>query len=127
MRPFEIIFKNVGEIRHGSPYNIAELVHTGPKYIKLKAHNSWQDKLSWSPNGNFVALVKWEHNNSDPCFLLILVDSKTGVEINSTRIEGCCEKIRLSNDLVVKYKSFTLLSENNSKKEYGIKDGEYRF
>jgi len=127
MKPFEIKFKHISEIRHGSPYNIAELTHTPYRNINLKANNDWQDKQSWSPNGNYVALVKWDQIKGYPGFIVILLDTNSGEMNESNRIQGCCDKIILDNDLYVKYQTFTLISLNNEEKKYGLKKGQIKF
>ena len=126
MRPFEITFKYISEIRHGSPYNLVELTHTAYKNIILKAHNDWQDKQSWTQKGDYVALVKWDFVNTDPGFIVILIDTNSGEMTESIRVQGCCEKIILSNDLKVNYQTFTLISENNEEKKYGLKEGNIK-
>jgi hypothetical protein len=123
MKPFEIKFKHISEIRHGSPYNLVELTHTACRNINIKAHNDWQDKQSWSSNGNYVALVKWDFVNEDPGFIVILLETNSGKMTQSSRIKGCCEKITISNDLFINYQTFTLISDNKERKEYGLKEG----
>lgn len=126
MRPFEITFKHISEIRHGSPYNLVELTHTAHRNISLKTNNDWQDKLSWSPNAEYLALVKWDFVKEEPGFIIILLDTNSGEITESARIQGCCEKIILGNDLSVNYKTFTLLSENNEENTFGLKEGIIR-
>jgi hypothetical protein len=126
MKPFEIKYKHISEIRHGSPYSLVELTHTAYKNINLKAHNDWQDKQSWTQNGDYVALVKWDFVNSDPGFIVILLDTNSGEMTESSRVQGCCDKIILGNDLCVSYQAFTLISENNEEKKYGLKEGKIK-
>ena len=126
MKPFEIKFKHIGEIRHGSPYNLVELSHNANIKINLKANDDWQDKQSWTRSGDFVALVKWNFIKGEPGFIIILLDANTGKITKSSRILGCCHKIRLSNDLCLKYQTYTLISEKNEEKKYGLKDGNIK-
>ena len=126
MKPFEIKYKRIGEIRHGSPYNLVELSHTANRRINLKVHDDWQDKQSWTRSGDFVALVKWNFNNGEPGFVIILLEANTGKITESSRIQGCCHKIRLANDLCLKYQTYTLISEKNEEKKYGLKDGSIK-
>jgi len=126
MKPFEIKYKLIGEIRHGSPYNLVELYHTANKNINLKANDDWQDKQSWSRNGDFVALVKWKFIKGEPGFIIILLNTNTGEITKSSRIQGCCNKIKLTNDLSLKYQTFTLVSEGNEETKYGLKDGNIK-
>ena len=122
MKPFKITFKYIKEIWHGSPYNTADLIHTNYKNIKLETNNDWQDKFSWSPNNEFLALVKWKIIKADPGFSIILLNTKTGEMTESPRIRGCCESIDLDDDLFVTYEIFTLIDEGNQKKKYGLKN-----
>ncbi len=126
MKPFEIKFKHISEIRHGSPYNLVELSHNANIKIKLKANDDWQDKQSWTRGGDFVALVKWNFINGEPGFIIILLDANTGEITKSSSILGCCHKIILSNDLCLKYQTYTLISEKNEEKKYGLKDGSMK-
>ena len=127
MKPFEIKFKHISEIRHGSPYNLVELTHTAYKNLNLKSHNDWQDKQSWTSKGDYVALVKWDFVNSDPGFIVILLDTNSGEMTESRRVQGCCDKIILGDDLCVNYQTFTLISDNNEEKKYGLKEGKSIF
>jgi len=122
MKPFKITFKNSKEIWHGSPYNRADLIHTNYKNIKLGTNNDWQDKFSWSPNNEFLALVKWEIIDADPGFSIMLLNTKTGEMTETSRILGCCESIDLDDDLLVTYEVFTLINEDNKQKQYGLKN-----
>ena len=126
MKPFEIKFKHISEIRHGSPYNLVELSHNANIKIKLKTNDDWQDKQSWTRSGDFVALVKWNFINGEPGFIIILLDANTGEITKSSSILGCCHNIRLSNDLCLKYQTYTLISEKNEEKKYGLKDGSMK-
>jgi hypothetical protein len=123
MKPFEIKFKYISEIRNGSPYNLVELTHNADREVDLKANDDWQDRQSWTRNGDFVALVKWNFINGEPGFLIILLDTNKGEITKSNRIQGCCHKIRLKNDLCLSYQTFTLVSEKNEEKKYGLKNG----
>jgi hypothetical protein len=122
MKPFKIKFKNCTEIWHGSPYNRADLIHTYHKNIKLDYNNDWQDKISWSPNNEFLVLVRWKIIEADPGFSIILLNTKTGEMTESKRIRGCCESINLNDDLFVNYEIFTLIDEGNQKIKYGLKN-----
>ncbi|MCB0381539.1 MAG: hypothetical protein KDD24_09800 [Flavobacteriales bacterium] len=126
MRPFQIKYKNIGEIRHGSPYNLADIVIIGTIKFSIEKNNSWQDKCSWSRDGNNVALVKWKHIKSEPGFIIIVINSHTGKQLHSNWIQGCCHKVRLRNDLTIYYETFTLISEQNGKKVYGLKSNEIK-
>jgi len=124
MKSFQIKYKHISEIRHGSPYNLAELEIVGENRIKIEPNNSWQDKHSWSKNGKYVAQIKWDFENNAPGFRVIIIDTATGGKLQSDWIQGCCHKLRLRNDLSIYYETFTLISENMKKKIYGLKSNE---
>jgi len=120
MKPFEIKFDIIGEIRHGSPYNLAELNIIGKSDFIIKRNNDWQNIQSWTKDYKYLALVKWDLKNSDPGFKVILFDSKKGQLKKTDRISGCCNKIKLEKELNIACEIFTLTSQPNEKKEYGI-------
>ncbi len=124
MRPFQIKHNNISEIRHGSPYNLAEVEIVGKTKFSIEKNNGWQDKYSWSRDGKNVALVKWEHIDSEPGFIIVVINSSTGEQLHSNWIQGCCHTVRLRNDLSIYYETFTLISEQNEKKTYGLKSNE---
>lgn len=120
MRPFKIKYEIISEIRHGSPYNLAELKIIGNSDFKINSNNDWQNIQAWSKDNRHFALVKWETKNSEPGFRVILFNSKQGKLIETERIAGCCNKLKLDNELNFEIEIFTLTSKSNEKKQYGI-------
>ena len=125
MKPFQIKYKVISEIRHGSPYNIAELEIIGNSNFTIERNNNWQDKHSWSNSGDYFAQVKWELGNNEPGFKIILFHSEKGKIMETKRILGCCNKVKLTEDLDIVYETFTLISMKN-KKVYGIEKGRVK-
>jgi len=48
------------------------------------------------------------------------------VQLNTDWIKGCCDSVRLRNDLSIYCETFTLISEQNEKKIYGLKSDEIK-
>jgi hypothetical protein len=120
MKPFEIEFDIIGEIRHGSAYNLAELNIVGKSDFKIKRNNDWQNIQSWTKDYKYFAVVKWDIKNSEPGFRVILFDSKNGQLEKTDRISGCCNKIKFAKELNIDCEIFTLTSQPFKKREYGI-------
>ena len=120
MKPFEIEFNIISEIRHGSPYNLAELNVIGKSDFKIKRNNDWQNIQTWTKDYKYFALVQWDLKNNEPGFRVILFDSKKGQLKKTDRISGCCNKIKLDSELNVDCEIFTLTSQPTEKKEFGI-------
>ena len=120
MKPFEIKFNIISEIRHGSPYSLAELNVSGKFDFTINQSNDWQNIQSWTKDFQYFALVKWDFKNSEPGFRIVLFDSNKGELKKTDRISGCCNKIKLDKDLNIDCEIFTLISKPTEKKEYGI-------
>ena len=122
MKPFQIKYKNKQEIRHGSPYNIAEIEIDENLNFQIDFNDGWQDKHAWSKDSKYLALVKWEIIDSEPGFVIVLIDIVNGEQIISKRIDGCCNKIRLRNDLSIYYESYTTISNE----KFGLINNEIK-
>ena len=120
MKPFEIEFDIISEIRHGSPYNLAELNIIGKADFKIKRNNDWQNIQAWTEDYKYFALIKWDLRNNEPGFNVILFDSKKGQLKKTDRISGCCNKLKLDTELNIICEIFKLISKPTDKKEYGI-------
>ena len=120
MNPFEIKFDIIGEIRNGSPYNLAELNIIGKPDFIIKKNNDWQNIQSWTKDYKYFILVKWDLKNNEPSFRVILFDSKKGQLKKTDRISGCCNTIKLNNDLNIDCEIFTIISKPTEKNEFGI-------
>ena len=114
--PVHIRFKVISEIRHGSPYNITHLIIDGDFPFNINKEEAWQDKFSWSTNKNSLALIKWELLENEPGFKILTYDFDKNKLYQSNRIIGCCNKIRLKNNLNSKYEVYKLING----KEFGL-------
>jgi hypothetical protein len=85
-------FKDVGEIRMGSPYNSCRLVLTGTKVPELP-ETDWQDRAAYSPRKRFLGLVRWDTRGNTPGFRIFTIDSRKGACTASRRIRGLCKRI----------------------------------
>ena len=93
-RPFSLRLKNVDEIRMGSPYRSCEIEIIGFAKFNLPRY-MWQDKYAWSDDSKSLVLVKWNYENNEPSFHLVLINTETGEMIESPKIFG------LPNDLSI--------------------------
>lgn len=124
MKPFQIKYKIISEIRHGSPYKVAEIETIGRCNFELKRFNDWQDIHSWSTDDKYLAQVKWDIEHNEPGFRIVLFDSELGQVMQTDRVVGCCHKIRLDNNVDIQYETFTLTSKADEKKQFGIIKGK---
>lgn len=85
-------FKDVGEIRMGSPYSICRLELSGGKIPELP-ETDWQDRRAYSPDKRFLGLVRWDTPGNEPGFRIFTIDSARGTHTVSRRIKGCCVKL----------------------------------
>lgn len=120
MKPFEIEFDIISEIRHGSLYNVASVSIIGNSNFRINPNNSWQDIQAWSDNSQYFALVNWDFKDSDPGFRVHIFDTRSGELIETDRISGCCHSLEIDNELNLDVEIFTLISKPNEKKQYGV-------
>lgn len=120
MRPFEIKFDTISEIRHGSPYNVARVSIIGDANFKIIPNNHWQDIQAWSDNSQYLALVNWDFIESNPGFRVHLFDTQSGELIKTDRIKGCCHSLKIDNELNLDMEIFDFNSEPTRKKLYRI-------
>lgn len=120
IKPFDIEINIISEIRHGSPYNVAELKIIGKPGFKIKRNNDWQNIQAWTDDNKYLALIKWDITLNEPGFRIALFDSMKGLLKKTDRIPGCCNTIKLNAELNIECEIFTLISKPNEEKEYGI-------
>lgn len=87
-----VIFRNIREIRMGSPYNVCEVEFCGDWLPPLDDHD-WQDIKAESPDGRYLALVQWDSRGNSPGFHVVRIDSKRRRLHRTKRIEGVCVKL----------------------------------
>lgn len=70
-----VSFSNKQEIRHGSPYMMAELHITG---IELDLpNNEWQDKYAISNDEKWLVLVNFDLSDNTPGFVFYIINLKS--------------------------------------------------
>ncbi len=85
-------FDNLGEVRMGSPYNLATLRIDGSWNPGLR-ETDWQDIHAHSESGRYHALVRWDYLDGAPGFRLFLLDAQKKKVFKSDRMEGCCSSV----------------------------------
>jgi hypothetical protein len=75
------VFKNIEEIRMGSPYNVCDLELKG-KWVPDLPEYEWQDLFAKSQNNRDLALVAWDIEKNNPGFKLIIIDLKNKNQSN---------------------------------------------
>ncbi|HCR69918.1 MAG TPA: hypothetical protein DIW23_00610 [Anaerolineae bacterium] len=88
----KVAFKNVMEIRMGAPFNGADLELTG-SWIPDLPQGGWQDLTACSSDKRYVGLVRWEHLEGSPNFVVYTIDTKRKDFTKADRVAGCCKKI----------------------------------
>lgn len=97
---YRIRFKNVCEVRMGSPYNIAEPELVG-QFVPDLSQFDFQDKSSISISGDRVAISQWAIEENDPGFIIWCISGKKRTVWKSPRFRGICEALSfVSEDLV---------------------------
>ena len=89
----KIKFNIISEIRHGSPYNLAELIIEGNEQLKINKTDNWQDVIAWSKDRKNFALVQWNTDQGEPSFNIFLFDSINGLTKVFNDIIGCCHEL----------------------------------
>ncbi|MFZ2494076.1 MAG: hypothetical protein WA208_21555 [Thermoanaerobaculia bacterium] len=88
----DVEFLDCSEIRMGSPFNVCRLqLQLG--WSPDLPNDDWQDLAAESPDGRFIALVRWEVRSNDPGFIIFTLDNVEQRVDRSERHAGCCERI----------------------------------
>lgn len=85
-------FRNVREIRMGSPYRVCAIAFEGDWIPPLPA-DDWQDLRAASPDGRHLALVRWNTEGNVPGFHVVRIDTKMRTFHKTRRILGLCKRI----------------------------------
>jgi hypothetical protein len=88
----KVTFRNLQEIRMGSPYNVAELVLEG-RWTPNLPKEDWQDTTSQSEDGRYVGLVAWDTLDNNPGFRVYTIDTVERTFACTKRILGCCQEL----------------------------------
>mgnify|MGYP006305371023 CR=1 FL=1 len=87
-----IKFKNIREIRMGSPYQVCEISFKG-EWIPPLPDYDWQDIKAISPDKNQIALVRWNTLGNIPGFHIIRINVEKKSYHKTRKIIGICKKI----------------------------------
>jgi len=85
-----VTFKNIREIRMGSPYNVCDASFTG-NWIPPLSTNDWQNIKAVSPDKQKMALVLWNTAGNYPGFHIVRIDVKNKKYHKTKRIYGICK------------------------------------
>jgi hypothetical protein len=102
-RPFEVLIKNVDEIRMGSPYNSCTIIL--PDIYSALPHNGWQDLYAWSEDSSILVLIKWAFEDIHPGFQFCIIDAESGFWHFGEIIQGMANSITVA-DRKIKYTKF---------------------
>ena len=94
---YQLKFVNPGEIRMGSPFNIADIELSGDFVPKLDGFE-FQDKGCVNVSGDKVLLVQWVIEKNEPGFKIWLVSAVDKTIRITDRFSGCCEGVRFLNN-----------------------------
>jgi len=86
-------FDDCTEIRMGSPFRLCRLRLDGSWIPPVPNDLGWQNLSATSPNGRFVALVRWDHVANNPGFRILTVDCRDHTVQTTERTPGCCESL----------------------------------
>lgn len=103
---YELEFRNISEVRMGSPYNVADVCLKGP-FVPDLTDFSFQDIGVISSDGHTACLVQWETSNNEPGFRIWKIDSNSEIISRSNMIKGCCTSLLLLNDNKIKTSFYT--------------------
>lgn len=91
------VVENPVEIRMGSPFRFGKVRFTGEWQPQIPAPTFIQDLISYSQDGQVLALVQGANNRSNGeiglAFHILLIDSKTREVLISGLIDGGCEQL----------------------------------
>lgn len=93
---YNLKFKNITEVRMGSPFNIAEVELTG-NYIPDFSQFTFQDIGLIDPSEDLAYLVQWDIQNNQPGFRVWRISSTKRNIYKTDRFDGCCKKLTLND------------------------------
>ncbi len=93
-------FRNHGEIRMGSPFNLYSIKLNGEWVPDLPKHG-WQNTHAKIPDSRYLVLTSWETTGNIPGFYFVLVDTVKKSYVRSEVFSGCCTKLEWMDDGVL--------------------------
>lgn len=91
---YNLAFKNICEIRMGSPFNVAEVVLSG-EYVPDLSSFTFQDIGLVDSKEGVVYLVQWEIEHNVPGFRIWRISSVEQKVYKTDKLNGCCKKMTL--------------------------------
>jgi hypothetical protein len=85
-------FRNIREIRMGSPFNLCEIKIIANWVPGLPAVD-WQNLSASREDERALALVYWDTLGNLPGFRIYAIDIASQTTVVSERYPGCCQKI----------------------------------
>jgi hypothetical protein len=89
------IFSEQSEIRMGSRFNHAYLDLEGD-WVPDLPRDGWQDLYAYSGDGKILALIRWETEDNEPGFRVVMIDLQRKTVEETERIPGCCRTLEWS-------------------------------
>jgi hypothetical protein len=86
-------FDDCEEVRMGSRFQACRLRLEGSWIPPVPNDEDWQNLSATSPDGRFVALVRWDVGGNEPGFRILTVDCRDRAVQTTERILGCCESV----------------------------------
>lgn len=101
----KVRFRNVREIRMGSPFNICE-IGFNREWSPDLPKTDWQDLCVKREDGSAVALVRWDTPGNQPGFRIYVLEASSRSMAISDRFLGCCEELWWEGPHRVAWKAF---------------------
>lgn len=122
MKPIKVRFLGRQEIRMGSPYSVCRASLSGDWVPRLTDDGEgFQDIKAWSPDSQFLALIRWNISSSnEPGFNIIVVSLSDQTIQQSRRRKGCCRSLAWEGGKFV-YTAFTEARGSFIPSRYGPK------
>jgi hypothetical protein len=93
----KVKFRNHGEIRMGSPYNLYSIKLDG-EWVPDLPKDGWQNTHARSPGGRYLILTAWDTTDNKPGFYFILIDALKRSYLRTDVFRGCCTKLEWMED-----------------------------
>ena len=89
---YSIGFKDLGEIRMGSPYHVAKPIITGDFVPDLSGY-SFQDVSTVSSDGKDLYLVFWDLHDNSPAFRVLWLSEEERRTRTSEWVPAACREL----------------------------------
>ena len=106
-------FRNRGEIRMGSPFNLYSIKLEG-EWVPDLPKDDWQNTHTRSPDGRYLVLTSWETTGNWPGFYLVLIDTAKKSYVRTDVFNGCCTKLEWVGDDIL-WEAWSIDGERSGK------------